>query len=66
MITTLSLTFGYIKWTPSVAFTGCFLGIIFSQHVNVGVKEETAPKSAESVHFHRFLKQWFYLYGMLY
>ena len=29
----VTLTFGYIKWTPDVAFTGSFLDIVFGHYL---------------------------------
>ena len=44
---TQTLSFGYIKWTPYVAFTDSFLYIVFGQYARQGMGKKTATKNAE-------------------
>ena len=44
---TKNLTFGYIKWTPDVAFAVSFLDIMFGQYARQGMGKNTATKNAE-------------------
>ena len=42
---TLTLIFGYIKWTPEFVFTNIFLNIVFSQYVRQGMGKKLPPKT---------------------
>ena len=44
---TLTLTFGYIKWTPDIAFTGGLLDIMFGWYFRQEMGKKTATKNAE-------------------
>ena len=41
---TQTLTFGYIKWNPDVAFTGSFLDIVFGRYVRRGMDKKMSPE----------------------
>ena len=42
-----TLNFGYIKWTPDVAFNGSFLDIVSGQYFRKGMGENIATENAE-------------------
>ena len=52
---TRTLTSGYIKWNPDVAFTFSFLDIVFGQYVRWGMGENTDTKNVEWVFCRQFL-----------
>ena len=52
---TRTLTFGYIKWTPDVAFTGSFLDIVFDQCFRQKNGPKIATKNSEWVCHRIFL-----------
>ena len=41
---TWTFTFGYLKWTPDVAFTGNFSYIVFDQYVRQDIGRKKQPK----------------------
>ena len=45
LTTTQTPTFGHIKWTLDVAFTGSFLHIVSVQHARQGMGEKIPPKN---------------------
>ena len=40
---TRALTFGYIKWTPDIAFTDSFLDIVFGQYLRKEMGKKLPP-----------------------
>ena len=41
---TQTLTFGYVKGIPDVAFTGSFLDIVFGQYLRQEIEKKNPPK----------------------
>ena len=52
---TRTLNFGYIKWTPDVAFTGSLLDIVFGQYFRQEMGKKTTTKTVEWVCHCQFL-----------
>ena len=52
---TCTLTSGYIKWYPDVAFTFSFLDIVFGKYVRWGMGENADTKNVEWVFCRQFL-----------
>ena len=46
---TRTLTFGYIKWNPDVAFTGSFFDIVFGQYFRQGLGKKMPKRGGDSV-----------------
>ena len=44
---TQTLTFGYIKWTPDVAFSGSYLDIVFGKYFRQEMVKKNATINAE-------------------
>ena len=47
LIVTGTPIFGYIKWTPDVALTGSFLGIVFCRYGRREIGENNATQKSE-------------------